>query len=58
MRGQGIFKKFLTRGGEEGYFADDERDWGATPSPVYSVRVVLCRVVLCCAFMFGASAIT
>ena len=50
MRGQGIFKKFLLRGGGEGYFADDERGWGATPSTVYSVRVVLlccCVVVLC-----------
>lgn len=46
---RGIFKKFLPRGGGEGYFADDERDWGATPSPMYSARVVLCCVVpLCC----------
>ena len=41
MRGRGIFKKFLLRGGGEGYFADDERAWGATPSPMYSGRVVL-----------------
>ena len=52
MRGQGIFKKFWPRGGGEGYFADDERGWGATPSPMYSGRVVLCCVVLCCVFMF------
>ena len=44
---RGIFKKFLTRGGGEGYFAGDERGWGATPSTVYSERVVLCCVVLC-----------
>ena len=50
MRGQGIFKKFLLRGGGEGYFADDERGWGVTPSAMHGV--VLCCVVLCCAFMF------
>lgn len=44
---RGIFKKFWLRGGGEGYFAGDERGWGATPSPMYSERVVLCRVVLC-----------
>ena len=48
MRGQGIFKKFLLRGGGEGYFADDERGWGATPSTMYSGRVVLCCVVSLC----------
>lgn len=34
---RGIFKKFWPRGGGEGYFAGDEWDWGATPSPVRSV---------------------
>ena len=48
MRGQGIFKKFLLRGGGEGYFADDERGWGAAPSTMYSGRVVLCCVVPLC----------
>ena len=47
---RGIFKKFLTRGGGEGYFAGDDRGWGATPSTMHSV--LLCCVVLCCAFMF------
>lgn len=28
-----IFEKFWPRGGGGGYFADDERGWGATPSP-------------------------
>lgn len=55
MRGQGIFKKFWLRGGGEGYFAGDEWGWGATPSTVYSVRVVLCCVVPLC---FGARPIT
>ena len=45
IRGQGIFKKFWPRGGGEGYFADDERAWGVTPSLMYSVS--LCCVVLC-----------
>ena len=39
MRGQDmdrIFEKFWLRGGGEGYFADDDRGWGATPSPVHS----------------------
>lgn len=47
---RGIFKKFLTRGGEEGYFAGDERGWGATPSTVHSVLyciVLYCIVSLC-----------
>ena len=51
---RGIFKKFWLRGGGEGYFADDERGWGATPSTVYSMRVVLCCVV---PLRFAASAI-
>lgn len=42
---RGIFKKFWLRGGGEGYFADDERGWGATPSPC--IAYVLCCVVLC-----------
>ena len=56
MRGQGIFKKFLLRGGGEGYFAGDERGWGATPSLLYSA--VLCCVVLCLYVFFGVKAIT
>lgn len=44
MRGQDmdrIFEKFWLRGGGEGYFADDERGWGATPSLVYGVGVAV-----------------
>ncbi len=49
MRGRDmdrIFEKFWLRGGGEGYFADDGRGWGATPSPL-CIACVVCIVCVC-----------